>query len=291
VRLEDRRKIRDDTPMSPATPKSHGSSRKPVITLSTDFGSADSCVAQMKGVIAGIAPDARVIDGTHGIPPRDILAGAVALDSMADAFAEGTVHVVVVDPGVGSQRAAVAVRTDRFTLVGPDNGVFTLVLDRCPPAAIFRLTDPAYHRIPVSPTFHGRDLFAPVAAHLANGVAIEKLGEPATTLVHLDIPLPGETPDQLTAVVLLADGFGNLITNLTRDRYDRWLSRAGGGGHGVTVNGKAVGEIKRTFAEADLDAPVAYFGSSERLEIAIRNGSAVGVFSSTARVVVGGRQV
>ncbi len=261
----------------------------PIITLTTDFGSADTFVAQMKGVIAGVAPHARVIDGAHGLPAQNILAGAVALDSLVDAFHDGTIHVAVVDPGVGTEREAVAVQTDRFVLVGPDNGLFTLVLDRHPPTAIIRLTDPAYHRAAVSATFHGRDIFAPVAAHLANGTAIESLGEPVTTLVNLSIPQPSETTDGLTAVVLLADQFGNLVTNLTRDHYDTWLSegRAGGaGGAVVSVKGREIGPVRRAFADVGPGEPVAYFGGSGRLELAVRNGSAQAKFGSAFAVTL-----
>jgi len=258
----------------------------PTITHTTDFGTADTFVAQMKGVIDGIAPGVRVIDGTHQLPAQHVLAGAVALDSMLDAFADGTIHVVVVDPGVGSERAAVAVRTSRFTLVGPDNGVFTLALDRYPPAAIIRLTEEACQRVPVSPTFHGRDIFAPVAAHLARGVAIEKLGEPAATLVNLNIPQPIETRDTLTAVVLLADRFGNLITNLTRGCYDAWLARAGTGCVTVSLKRREIGRVQQTFADVAPGEPVAYFGGSGRLELAVRNGSAKETFGDKASVTL-----
>ena len=259
-------------PSAPLTPQV--STLKPLITLTTDFGPTDTYVAQMKGVIAGIAPDARVVDGTHDIPAQDILAGAIALDSLVDAFPEGTVHVAVVDPGVGSQRAAVAVKTERFILVGPDNGLFTLVLNRYPPTAIVSLTNPDYQRDTVSATFHGRDLFAPVAAHLANGLPIKKLGEPATTLVNLNIPQPEITADGLIALTLTADRFGNLITNLTQLFFKGWLTQANADGAAVTIKGHTIGPVRRTFADVPPGEPVAYFGSSGRLELAIRNGSA-----------------
>lgn len=245
-----------------------------MITLTTDFGTSDTYVAQMKGVIAGIAPDARIVDATHGIPAQDVLAGAIALDSLVDAFPGGTIHVAVVDPSVGSRRAAVAVRTERFTLVGPDNGLFTLVLDRHPPTAIVQLTHPDYHRLPVSPTFHGRDVFAPAAAHLANGVPIHQLGVAVTTLVNLNVPQADETPQGLIAVVLTTDHFGNLTTNLTRSQYDGWLVRSGSDGANVYIKGRAIGPIMHTFADVEPGDPVAYFGGSGRLELAVRHGSA-----------------
>lgn len=257
-----------------------------MITLTTDFGTTDTYVAQMKGVIAGIAPDVRVIDGTHDIPAQDILAGAVALDSLVDAFPDGTIHVAVVDPGVGSQRAAVAVKTERFTLVGPDNGLFTLVLDRYPPTAIVSLTNPNHHRDLVSATFHGRDIFAPVAARLAAGVTISRLGEPVNTLVNLNIPQPEVTTNGLSVLTLTADSFGNLITNLTQTFFNDWLTRANTKGATVSVKGHALGPVRRTFADVQPGEPVAYFGSSGRLELAIRNGSAKDLAGELPRVTL-----
>lgn len=257
-----------------------------MITLTTDFGTTDTYVAQMKGVIAGIASDARVIDGTHDIPPQDILAGAIALDSLVDVFPDGTIHVAVVDPGVGSQRAAVAVKTERFTLVGPDNGLFTLVLDRYPPTAIVSLTNPDYHRDPVSATFHGRDIFAPVAAHLAAGIAIHKLGEPVNTLINLNIPQPEASSDGLSVLTLTADRFGNLITNLTQAFFSDWLTRANAKGVTVSVKGHVIGPVRRTFADVQPGEPVAYFGSSGRLELAVRNGSAKDMTGELPRVTL-----
>lgn len=271
-------------PSAPRPPQTPGLNQ--VITLTTDFGTTDTYVAQMKGVIAGIALDARVIDATHGIPPQDILAGAIALDALVDAFPDGTIHVAVVDPGVGSDRAAVAVKTERFTLVGPDNGLFTMVLDRYPPTAIVSLTNTDYHRDKVSQTFHGRDIFAPAAAHLANGVPIKQLGEPATTLVHLNIPQPEVSPDGLIALTLTADHFGNLITNLTRDRYDQWLVSTGSQSATVSVKKHKIGPVRQTYAEVQPGEPVAYFGSSGRLELAIRNGSANDLLGKADKVRV-----
>src|SRR2546428_9085642 len=132
-----------------------------ILTLTTDFGLADSFVGVMKGVILGIAPDVRVVDLTHQIPAQNIVAGALALESAVDYFPEGTIHLAVVDPGVGSERAAVAIETDRFILVGPDNGVFSLALDKYRPIQAVQLTNLKFHLSPISTTFHGRDVFAP----------------------------------------------------------------------------------------------------------------------------------
>jgi hypothetical protein len=258
----------------------------PTITLLTDFGSHDTYVGQMKGVIAAIAPRTRVIDLTHEIPPGHILAGAIMLDSAVDAFAQGTIHVAVVDPGVGSARAAVAIKTESFIVVGPDNGIFSAVLQRFPAIAAHRLTNPAYHRIPVSATFHGRDLFAPAAAHLARGVAIQELGD-RTTLVKLDLPAPELQAQAIIAHVVWVDHFGNLITDLTVQPFHKWLA----GEHdaprvAIEIAGHSIDGIHQTFADVKIGELIAYFGSSGRLEIAVRQGNAASMLGSAVKHVL-----
>lgn len=239
----------------------------PLITLTTDFGTADTFVAQMKGVILAIAPQARIVDITHHISPQDVTMAALALDDAVDAFADGAVHVVVVDPGVGGSRAAIAVRTDRFTLIGPDNGVFTAVLARHAVRRSVSLTNGTYHRQPISATFHGRDIFAPVAAHLAAGCSFDDLGKEHRRLVTLDLPMPKPIADGLELRVLRIDRFGNLLTNLKQ-------ADCPAGSVTVQVGMITVKGIYRTFADVSPGDAVAYFGSGGRLEIAIRNGDA-----------------
>lgn len=245
-----------------------------LITLTTDFGLVDTYVGAMKGVILNIAPDAAIVDICHEIPPQDVMAGALALESAAGYFPEGTLHVAVVDPGVGGERAAVAVEARRYTYVGPDNGLFTLILRRDPVLRAVRLTNPAYRRHPVSATFHGRDVFAPAAAYLAQGVRLEELGEPVGALVSLNIPEPAESGGELTGQVLHVDRFGNLVTSVTADTWGR---RSGGldpSAVRVQVGGVGVGPIRSTYVDVAPGEPVAYFGSGGRLEIGVRNGSA-----------------
>jgi S-adenosylmethionine hydrolase len=267
-----------------------------LITLLTDFGTADTYVAQMKGVILGIAPGAALVDLTHEVPPQDIAGGALLLATAAAAFGPDTVHLAVVDPGVGSTRRGVAIQTRRGMFVGPDNGLFSLVLDRFVRGV--SLTNSAFHREPVSPTFHGRDVFAPVAAHLAratrqDGAAavLDELGEPleAADLVRLpDVeptPLPGAGTGAgakgLQLTVLHIDRFGNLVTNLALRWFERWLDQHHQGstaGLAVRVGSRVIRELDRTFADVEVGAPVAYFGSSGRLEIAVRNDNAARVW-------------
>ncbi len=166
----------------------------PIITLTTDFGFRDTFAGVMKGVILSIAPAAQIVDLCHGIPPQDILAGALALEESAAFFPRGTIHVAVVDPGVGSDREAIAVETERAFYIGPDNGLFDLVVKKERLKRAVKLQNPRYRLPAVSATFHGRDIFAPAAAHLANGVALDEFGAPIAPLTELAIPHADGTP-------------------------------------------------------------------------------------------------
>jgi S-adenosylmethionine hydrolase len=254
----------------------------PIITLTTDFGTADPYVGIMKGVILTIArpsevPGLALVDLTHRVRQQDIMAGALTLEAVLGVFPPGAIHIGVVDPGVGGSRAAVAVETDQGTFIGPDNGLFTAVLRRAKLLRAVSLTDPRYHRQPVSATFHGRDIFAPAAAHLARGADLADMGTPIAGLINLPMPEPVEKRDELEVHILTADRFGNLITDLTRARYEAWLGRAASAAPAaleLEVGHHTLKQISRTYSEVDDGHPVAYFGSTDRLEIAIRNGSA-----------------
>lgn len=245
------------------------------ITLLTDFGEEDTYVGVMKGVIASLCPEARVIDLTHQVPPQDIATGAFLLDISVDYFPEGTVHVAVVDPGVGTARKPVAVRTAQAFFVGPDNGIFTLVLQRHKPLQVVWLDRPQYHLPNPSATFHGRDIFAPVAAHLARGVALDQLGSPLSRLQRLPLPRIRVDWRGIRATVVHIDRFGNAITNLTRADYEAWRTRWGVETPVVEVApGMPALPICRTYAEVPRGQPLALFGSSERLEVAVNGGNA-----------------
>ncbi len=203
----------------------------PLITLTTDFGLVDTYVGVMKGVIYALAPDARLVDLTHEVSPQNVLEASARLEAAIDYFPPGTAHVVVVDPGVGSHRAACVVETERALFVAPDNGVLTLPLRRQPAVRAVRLTDQArrYCLPSISATFHGRDVFAPVAAHLAMGLELEALGEIVApdALVQLALPQPQRERDAegracLRLHILYADRFGNLITDLECREWELW---------------------------------------------------------------------
>lgn len=246
-----------------------------LITLLTDFGTEDTYVGVMKGVIASLCPDARVIDLTHEVPPQDIATGAFLLDISVDYFPEGVIHVAVVDPGVGTTRRPVALRTPRALFVGPDNGIFTLVLQRYKLLQAVCLDNPRYHLPGPSATFHGRDIFAPVAAHMARGVPLEEVGTPLTRLQRLPLPRVRVDWQGIRATVVHIDRFGNAITNLTRADYEAWRSRWDVKEPAVEVSpGAGLLPIHRTYGDVPRGQPLALFGSSDRLEVAVNGGNA-----------------
>lgn len=244
---------------------------RPVITLTTDFGQTDGYVGAMKGVILSICPQAELIDITHRVRPQAVQQAAYVLSTVVAYYPSGTVHLVVVDPGVGSERRPVAVQTERATFVGPDNGVLGLALDQDPARHAVHLAEPHLQLSPVSATFHGRDIFAPAAAHLSCGVAVEEFGEifPASDLAVLPIPNPEPQPGGgWLCAILHVDRFGNLITNF-RPRPHQHALRVGAGGRWIE-------QISSTFSDVAPGELVAYAGSSGYLEIAVREGSAAG---------------
>lgn len=229
-----------------------------LVTLLTDFGTADGYVAEMKGVIATEAPDAMLVDVAHDLPPQDVEAGRLALARYWKRFPERTIHVAVIDPGVGTERAALAVESERRYLVGPDNGVLSPAL-LAPGVRVVRLPTPAG----ASATFHGRDVFAPAAVHLALRRAFDALGEPFTDPIIRRTPEPHRNADgSVAGQVVTIDRFGNAVTNLLGVR-----------GGSVMVGGRRI-EVRRTYSDVPPGHLVAVVGSSALLEIVVRDGSA-----------------
>ncbi len=242
----------------------------PLITLTTDFGSRDPFVGIMKGVILSICPSARLVDLTHEVTPQDVLGGRLALESAAPFFPDGTVHLAVVDPGVGSARRAIAVRSGRHHLVGPDNGLLGFALE-APGRVVVALTATEYRLPEVGATFHGRDIFAPAAAYLAAGVPLERLGPVVVDPVRLELPGCRLEGGDLIGEVLDADRFGNLITSIASSRLSELPGRAA---PAVEVEGRPVGGIVGSYAEGGEGKPAAIVGSTGRLEIFVKSGSA-----------------
>ncbi len=247
-----------------------------IVTLLTDFGLDDTYAGVLKGVIWEICPQARIADLTHQVSPQNILQGAYLLATACRYFPPGTVHLAVVDPGVGSGRAAIAAETPTALFVAPDNGLLSFVWEELSPqeraaARVVELREPRYWRPPVSDTFHGRDIFAPVAAHLAAGLPLESLG-PLRETMHLLETAPQVGADgAVVGRILHVDHFGNCISNIRREQVSAVLQQ---GSFHCAIREHRFTALSRTYAEAPPGAPLTLIGSSGRLEIAVRNGSA-----------------
>jgi S-adenosyl-L-methionine hydrolase (adenosine-forming) len=241
----------------------------PIITLLTDFGAQDYFVGAMKGAILSINADARIVDITHETPPQDVRAAAFNLLAVYKDFPARTVHVAVVDPGVGSARRGIIVKCARQFFVGPDNGVFSWICEREKSFLAVHLTNQKFFRHPVSQTFHGRDIFAPAAAALSSGVALKEFGPSIDDLLKLESleprPLEG---GRLEATIIHVDRFGNCLTNLTRDHFAV--------GAKLVVNGRELSSLRGFFAEKGGEQSELFclFGSAGFLEIAAENTSA-----------------
>jgi S-adenosyl-L-methionine hydrolase (adenosine-forming) len=246
-----------------------------IITLTTDFGTEDWFVGTMKGVIASISPKATVVDITHAIRSGEIRAGAFALAASYKYFPRGTVHVAIVDPGVGSKRRAVAIQTERYCFVGPDNGVLSFALRGEKIKAVRALENKAYFLEPLSQTFHGRDMFAPVAAHLAKGVSIAKFGPAITNFVRLDWPEPKLHGKSIEGEVTCIDRFGNAITNIPAAA----VSTFGGEHFGIFKGQKRICELETHYQSVKPGRTVAVPGSTGYLEIAVNGGNASAILS------------
>jgi S-adenosyl-L-methionine hydrolase (adenosine-forming) len=232
------------------------------ITFLSDFGTSDSYVGEVKGVLASLAPQAQVIDISHSLTPGNIRAAAHILGRTWHRFPGGTVHLVVVDPGVGGSRAAIAIESGGHFFVGPDNGVLTAAFFNSAPAVV-RLPTPDG----AAATFHGRDLFAPTAACLALGEPLSRVGEPMTVEpARLSDPVPWYQGKSVIGEVLYVDHFGNLVTNLTEDLVPSYAV--------LEVEDFEVGPVRRTFGDVPTGELLAYIGSGNTVEIAVRDGSA-----------------
>ncbi|MFH1033112.1 MAG: SAM-dependent chlorinase/fluorinase [Pseudomonadota bacterium] len=240
----------------------------PLITLTSDFGQG-VFVGLMKGVLWGLCPWARLLDLCHDIPAQDVHAGALVLEQALGVFAAGTTHLAVVDPGVGTSRRGLALHALDQYWVGPDNGLFTPVLLADPGAKAFALSEEAYFRQPVSQTFHGRDVFAPVAARLAQGLDPALLGPVVEEPLLLDWPRPARAEAVLTGQVLAVDRFGNLLTNLDRAAVQGFLA---GRTALVEMAGLKVRGLSQAYAQVAVGQALALFNSLERLELALNQG-------------------
>jgi S-adenosylmethionine hydrolase len=253
-----------------------------IITLTTDFGLSDGYVAAMKGVVLGINPEAKLVDICHAIKPQNVFQAAFVLSTVCDFFPRRTIHLVVVDPGVGTERRGIILRTPVADFVAPDNGVLTCVIQQVsaetagasqqlelgPKFEAVVISRPEFWRSPVSTTFHGRDIFAPVAAHLSLGLPLEKFGERTTSLVALSIPYPYWAPDgRLVGHIRHIDNFGNLITSI-RDSDLPSKAQA----IAIEVGNQTISGLSRTYGTGE--GLLAIIGSNGYLEISLKGGDA-----------------
>ncbi len=240
-------------------------SAKPVIALLTDFGLHDHYVGAMKGVILGICPDATIVDITHDLPAQDVIAASFELDASYRFFPPSTIFVCVVDPGVGTKRRAIAANAGEYTFLAPDNGLLAHVLGATAPDAIVELTNERYQLADVSRTFEGRDRFAPAAAWLARGVAIDEFGARVKDWTPLGIPSPTVSADSVAGCVVRVDRFGNLITNVDR----RMLASAcGARTPAIPLGARRIDRVVNTYADVPAHDLCAIVGSSGFVEIA-----------------------
>lgn len=242
-----------------------------IITLTTDFGLHDPYVAMMKGVILSIYPKARIVDISHQIRAGSIIRAASFLHEAFSFFPKGTIHVAVVDPGVGTDRRLIGLEAGEHFFVGPDNGIFWPVIEDHKEAKIIHLTDRVYFRPSISHTFHGRDVFAPVAAHLSLGVDLEKMGARIDDPHPLLYPKPKEKDDTLYGEITRVDNFGNLITNIHGRDLDPFLESAR---PVIEVGDLVIEKLSPVYADVEQGEPLALINSSNWLEIAVHQGRA-----------------
>ena len=241
------------------------------VTLLTDFGTRDGYVAAMKGVIASIAPGTALVDVTHDVRPADVAGAAWTLRRYWSLFPPDTVHLAVVDPGVGTERRALAARAGGRFFVAPDNGILSWVLQDADLDAAVSLDQPRFRREVVAPTFHGRDIFAPAAAHLSAGVALSDLGSPLIHPVRLPLPDAIRRGNEVEGRVVQVDRFGNLITNLPAAWVTPLLER---GPVRTLIGRHDLGTIRRTYGDVEAGEPLALIGSDRTVEVAVREGRA-----------------
>lgn len=242
----------------------------PILTLTSDFGNQDQYVSAMKAVILGISPRARLIDISHEIKPQDIMAAAWVLKNTAFLYPPGTVHLAVIDPGVGTKRKAIAAKIKDQYFVGPDNGLFSLLLENNTYKA-FELSNEDYWFEKRSDTFHGRDIFAPAAAHICNGVDISKFGKEVKKLVNYKWALPIADEEGMQGWIVHIDRYGNLITNISAELMRKYIDD-----HDIKIfiGNTIIHKIEKTFGSVAEGEPTAIIGSSGMMEIVVNKGSA-----------------
>lgn len=245
-----------------------------IIASLTDFGARDPFVGIMKGVILGINPSAVLVDLGHDVEPGGVRAASFALRMAFPYFPESTIFLAVVDPGVGTERTAIAVEVEGKIIVCPNNGLPSWVLQDRKPGLVVELTEPRFHLPDVSRIFHGRDVFAPVAAHLSKGAALSDLGPAVNNLDTFDLPEVFVRTESLQGEVVYIDRFGNLITNIDRESLEKWLSGVSGGRISVQLGSRDINGISQAYGDVPREHTMALISSSGFLEIGMNQGNA-----------------
>ena len=254
-------------------------SSNPIITFTSDFGRREYYVGAVQGVILNICPQARIVEVSHELSPHNVLQAAFTLLATYSCYPAETVHLAVVDPGVGSERRGIVVSTGRYHLVGPDNGIFSMICQREEIERVVSIESETYFRKPVSSTFHGRDIFGPVAAWLACGTDVREFGPEVEDYRQLDLPGPRKVGDQIEGLILQVDHFGNAITNISADKVQDLFPS--GSPHRFFVGGREITAHYRFYAEAGEDEVFFLLGSSGFYEVAARGQSAANLLDLT----------
>ena len=255
-----------------------------IITLTTDFGLTDPYVGMMKGVILSINPEARIVDISHRVNTGAIFHAAGLIKETCKFFPKDTIHVVVVDPGVGGDRRPILIKTEDYLFIGPDNGLFWPIVNSYEHVEIIHLTEEAYFLPHVSRTFHGRDIFSPVAAHLSLGIDPFKMGSIITDPVKLNLPVPQQNRGVLSGQVIRVDNFGNMITNIRRQEIEQISEESG---VVIRLGDFEIKGMDETYSDKNEGEMLALIGSSEYLEIAVNLGSAAERFSGDSENLIG----
>ncbi|MBN1850364.1 MAG: SAM-dependent chlorinase/fluorinase [Deltaproteobacteria bacterium] len=255
-----------------------------IITLLTDFGITDPYVGMMKGVILSINPDARIVDLSHNVETGSVSQAAAFLREAYHYFPTGTIHVAVVDPGVGSERKLIGMESEDQIFIGPDNGIFWPIIEVCKPTEVRQLVEEKYFLPHVTSTFHGRDIFAPIAAHLSTGVDLKKMGPRLNNPVRLSYPVPKVIRDILYGQIIRVDHFGNLITNIYRTDLERFLKSMK---PTIQAGNFTINQISRTYSEMEEGEPLAIINSSDQLELAVNLGRASQYIKITSGEIIG----
>ena len=246
-----------------------------IITFTTDFGLRDPYAGIMKGIALGINPNVKIVDITHDIPAHDILNASFTLAASYKFFPEGTIHTAIVDPGVGSSRKSIAIITENYVFIGPDNGIFSIIANKEKVCEIREIQNPPFVSDTISSTFHGRDIFAPCAAYLSTGRYFTDIGPVIKNISKINYPRTSKTTTVLTGEIVAVDSFGNLVSNISEKNFKAFVAN---NKFEIYFSSERFTKIENHYDDVPVGAPLILFGSSGYLEISMNSGSAHSYF-------------